>query len=190
VASIIAAKQALREQLRRDRELSYMPESWLHIVQSREIQSANVVASYHSYGIEPQTFDINQALLRAGKTLLLPRTLKDRDIEWVAWDGAEKSLKKRGKVLEPLGSVFENEALIDVLIIPALHIDREGNRLGQGGGSYDRALARSRAWKVGLVGATELSGIHLPVEEHDQKVDAAATPTLLLRFTRSAAGHP
>ncbi len=184
-----AAKKNLREQLRRDRELGFMPQSWLHIIQSREIQNASVVASYLSYGFEPQTLDINQALLRAGKLLLIPRTLEDRDIEWVAWDGSERSLKMRGKVLEPTAEKYKGEGAIDVVIVPSLHIDRRGNRLGQGGGSYDRALARTRAWKVGLVGATELSGTHLPVEEHDQRVDAAATPSLLLRFTQSAAAH-
>ena len=185
-----AAKSTLREQLRRDRELSFMPDSWLHIVQAREIQSANVVASYYSYGFEPQTHDINGALLRAGKILLLPRTLKNRDIEWVVWDGSERSLKKNGKVHEPVGEAFTDLEAIDVVIVPALHIDREGNRLGQGGGSYDRALARIAGWKIGLVGAAELGGVRLPIESHDQKVDAAATPTLLLRFTPNDAGHP
>jgi len=41
----------------------------------------------------------------------------------------------------------------------------------------------------GLVGAAELGGVRLPIESHDQKVDAAATPTLLLRFTPNGAGH-
>lgn len=158
-------------------------------MQCQEVQRAHTIASYISYGYEPQTVDINQALIRAGVVLLLPRTLADRDIEWVAWDGEESSLRKKGNVLEPTGKKFSDESLIEVVIVPALHIDREGNRMGQGGGSYDRALSRISAWKVGLVGANELGSKPLPVEEHDQKVDAAATPTLLLRFTREGEAH-
>ena len=189
VDSTSKTKHTLRAQLRLDRELTFTPESWLHIVQAREIQSTQIVASYSSYGFEPQTADINSALIREGKILLLPRTLPDKDIEWVAWDGREESLMRNGKVLEPSGAPFTDLPLIGAVIVPALNIDREGNRMGQGGGSYDRALARLRAWKVGLVGAAELTAEILPVESHDQKVDAAATPELLLRFSRDAPGH-
>ena len=184
--SAAQSKRTLRQQLRHERELSFMPESWLHIVQSPEIQGAKVVASYFSYGTEPQTADINAALLRAGKTLLLPRTLKDKDIEWIRWDGTSSTLRKKGKILEPIGPTFTDLNQIEVVIVPALQIDHKGNRMGQGGGSYDRALARLSAWKVGLVGAGELSQQELPVESHDQRVDAAATPTLLIRFSPGA----
>ena len=62
--------------------------------------------------------------------------------------------------------------------------------MGQGGGSYDRALARTLAWKVALVGAHEITNSKLPIETHDQKVDAAATPGLLLRFNPGAPDLP
>ena len=183
------AKRALRSQLRLERELHFLPESWSHILHSREIQDAHIVASYISYGVEPQTQDINNALIRAGKTLLLPRTLEDHDIEWVVWGGSQEFLQKNGKVSEPIGEAFLDLNAIEVVIVPALQIDPEGNRMGQGGGSYDRALSRISGWKVGLVGAAELAVEPLPVEKHDQRVDAAATPSLLMRFTPGAPGH-
>jgi 5-formyltetrahydrofolate cyclo-ligase len=86
----------------------------------------------------------------------------------------KKQLKKVGKILEPIGTAVEPK--LDVIIVPALHIDRGGNRLGQGGGSYDRTLARSAAWKVALVHPGEITSEALPTNAHDQKVDAAATP--------------
>ena len=186
---IARQKRSLRSQLRDDRELSFKMTSWLHIMQSQEIQGAEIVASYCSYGFEPQTLDINDALIRAGKTVLLPRTLKSKAIEWVRWDGSQSSLGINGKVLEPVGLAFTLLGSIDVVIVPALAIDRVGNRMGQGGGSYDRALAQIFGWKVGLVGAQEISDERLPTEDHDQRLDAAATPELLLRFTPDAPGH-
>lgn len=184
------SKRILRAQLRHDRELAYIPESWLHIVQSPEIESAHIVATYMSYGTEPQTVDINEALIRKRKIVLLPRTLKNKEIEWVMWSGSFNSLKKNGHVLEPTGESFKALDQIDVVIVPALSIDYEGNRIGQGGGSYDRALGATSAWKVGLVGASEFTQQKLPVEIHDQPVNAAATPTLLLRFNPGWQGHP
>ena len=184
-----SAKRALRAHLRRERELHFAPESWSHILHSREIQAAHIVASYISYGVEPQTQDINSALIGAGKTLLLPKTLDDNDIEWVIWGGSQDSLRKNGRVLEPIGAAFLDLNSIEVVIVPALQIDSTGNRMGQGGGSYDRALPRLSGWKVGLVGATELAVEPLPVENHDQRMNAAATPSLLMRFTPGAAVH-
>lgn len=177
-------KRRLREELRHDRELRFTPESWLHILQSSEARDAKIIASYNSYGFEPETRDINEEIIRRGKTLLLPRTLPDNDIEWVIWDGSSNTLKKRSKIQEPIGPKYEEEHLIDVVIVPALAIDPAGNRIGQGGGSYDRALSRTRAWKVGIVGAAELIHHTLPTEAHDQTLSAAATPTLLVRFNQ------
>lgn len=190
--SKVQAKQLLREQLRRDRELRYVAESWLHIVSAPEIKEAEVIATYLSYGVEPQTLDINQALLKAGKTVLAPRMRKNKVLDWIVWDGKETSLRKHGKLFEPTGDTFSDLAKISAVIVPALAIDRFGNRMGQGGGSYDRALGElinasgfeKASWKVGLVGALEFTHDLLPTEEHDQPLDAAATPALLVRFTR------
>lgn len=68
------------------------------------------------------------------------------------------------------------------MIVPALHIDQEGYRLGQGGGYYDRALSYIPGWKIGLVHAGELTSEILPREVHDIPLNAAATPSILVRF--------
>lgn len=188
--SMSAEKRLLRAELRRAREDNFLADSWIHIIQSPEIQAASIIASYISYRFEPQTQDINNLLIASGKKLLLPRTLPNRDLEWVEWDGGSSSLKKNGNILEPTGTAFKDEARIEVIIVPALVVDHLGNRMGQGGGSYDRALARTLAWKVALVGAHEITNSKLPIETHDQKVDAAATPGLLLRFNPGAPDLP
>ena len=145
----------------------------------KELKSNNI-ASYLSYDVEPSTIDINKQILKSGAKLFLPRMLKNNDLEWVAWNGQENQLKKVGKFFEPIGEAVDVE--LDVIIVPALHVDRSGNRLGQGGGSYDRALARASAWKIALVHPGEITSEPLPTATFDQKVNAAATPTMLVRF--------
>ena len=174
-------KSQLRKQYRKERQDRFMKESWLHILTAKEVKDVQNVGTYISYEFEPETGDLNQKLLASGKRLFLPRMLKNNDLEWVSWDGEQENLKKSGKSLEPIGNA-ETDIKLEVIIVPALHVDREGNRLGQGGGSYDRALARSAAWKIALLHRGELTSQSLPVEAHDQKVNAAATPEIIVRF--------
>lgn len=175
-------KQELRKRFRAERSLRDLAESWTHIIKSEEFQNAKTIASYISYGDEPATKELNEEILRSKKKLVLPRTLKDKNLEWVLWGGDESKLTKAGKILEPVGEAIGSEE-IDIVIVPTLHATREGHRLGQGGGSYDRALANISAWRIGLIYSGELTVEPVPVEAHDIKLNAVATPDLIVRFS-------
>lgn len=173
-------KSELRKLYRRQRADRFNTESWLHILSASELKNATNVASYISYEFEPETSDINQRLIKDGKKVFLPRLLENNDIQWVSWNGSSENLTKVEKIFEPIGDAVEVE--LEVIILPALHVDRMGNRLGQGGGSYDRALSRSKAFKIALLHYGELTSEILPVQPHDEKVDATATPEIIVRF--------
>ena len=177
-ASLI--KSELRKRFRSEREFHLSECSWQHLLDSKEIKSAEVLASYYSYGSEPETSELNNSLIQSGKTLLLPRRLADNDLDWIIWSGKDEDLEIHGNLKSPKGESFKGE--IDVVIVPALHVDRQGNRLGQGGGSYDRALKLNSGWKVCLLHDGEIFEGDLPQEIHDQKVDAVFTPTKIIRF--------
>ncbi len=153
--SVTQIKSDLRKRFRAEREFLVVDSSWEHLLDASEVKKALVVASYFSYGDEPNTRDLNQALIALGKRLLLPRLRDDKDLDWVIWSGRNEDLISRGLIHEPVGDIYAGD--IDVVIVPALHIDRKGNRLGQGGGSYDRALARTSAWKGALISPGELT---------------------------------
>ena len=174
-------KSQLRKQYRKERADRFIADSWLHILSAKEFENVQNVGSYISYEFEPETKDINQKLISTGKTVFLPKVLKDNELAWVKWDGKSTNLKKVGKNYEPIGDA-EIDLTLHLIIVPALHVDRAGNRLGQGGGSYDRALAKSQAWTIALLHRGELTSEPLPVEPHDQKVKAAATPEIIVRF--------
>jgi len=176
-------KASLRERARRERSQKYISSNFNVILKAPEIVSATTIASYISYEFEPSTVEINEAFLRDGKVLVLPRINGDQ-LEWVRWDGDPAQLVAKKKILEPVGDPLSDLSQIQAIVVPALKIDQSGFRLGQGGGYYDRALKNLSAWKIGLVYAGELSSEVLPHESHDVPLDAAATPSIVVRFNR------
>ena len=193
----LEAKKKLRQHARADRELQRNSErklfQWLHLLTSQEMLNAVTIATYISYGHEPNTSALNSQLLAQQKKLILPRMRQDKSLEWVPWNGAAENLKSQGNIKEPIGnSLAENQlATIDAVIVPALLVDRRGFRLGQGGGSYDRALAQLKSrspqlWSIALVYDGEITGNDLPNEAHDVPINAVATPELVIRFSKNS----
>lgn len=137
-------------------------------VLSSLLNEARRIASYVGLPGEPFVTP------RAG--WLLPVMLPDNDLDW-AVHGGELAPGLRG-VLEPVGPRLGVEAVAtcDVVLVPALAVDRAGYRLGKGGGSYDRALARATGLTVALLHDGELVEV-LPHEPHDVPVRAVATLT-------------
>jgi 5-formyltetrahydrofolate cyclo-ligase len=176
-------KAILRDRARRERSQKFISSNFNVILKAPEIESATTIASYISYEYEPSTVEINEAFLRSGKVVLLPRINGDQ-LEWVRWDGDPANLLTKKKISEPVGPALTDLTQIQAVVVPALRIDQSGFRLGQGGGYYDRALAYLKAWKIGLVYAGELSSEVLPHETHDVPLDAAATPSIVVRFNR------
>lgn len=176
-------KIALRDRARRERSQKFIPCNFNVILKAPEILLATTIASYVSYEFEPSTVEINEAFLRDGKTVVLPRT-NGNQLEWVTWNGDPNQLITRKRILEPLGDALEDLSHISAVIVPALRIDQSGFRLGQGGGYYDRALPKFTAWTIGLVYAGELNSQELPHEAHDIPLAAAASPSIVVRFKR------
>ena len=164
-------KSNLRRRLRAQREERYIEHNLLHLLELPEFSEATVIASYFSYGYEPSTIELNQSIINLGKTLLLPRIEGDQ-IHWIQWDGRSENLKANGNFQEPLGSTFENLGAIDLVLVPALAIDPDGYRLGQGGGYYDRALPKLSAWKHGVVFSFEKMEHDLPRDSWDVPVNS------------------
>lgn len=122
------------------------------------------VAAYVPLRTEPGSTELLEQLTPRGVEVLVPLLLADRDLDWATWPGDE-----------PLGVAAVGQ--VDAVIVPALAVSHEGARLGRGGGSYDRALARVPPGvpTVALVYDEELVEA-LPVEAWDVPVAAVVTP--------------
>ncbi|MEU3990702.1 5-formyltetrahydrofolate cyclo-ligase [Streptomyces platensis] len=147
------------------------------------------VAAYVSMGGEPSTRPLLDLLRAAGVQVLLPVLLPDNDLDWALYEGAEGLVRAGRGLLEPDGQRLGPEAVTeaDVVLLPGLAVDRSGLRLGRGGGSYDRVLARleragARASLVVLLYDAEVLA-EVPGEPHDRHVHAAVTPSGVHRFT-------
>ncbi|MFI8832262.1 5-formyltetrahydrofolate cyclo-ligase [Streptomyces afghaniensis] len=157
-----------------------------------ELARAGTVAAYVSVGSEPGTLALLDALCARGVRVLLPALLPDNDLDWGVYEG-EGSLARvqhggRMALFEPAGERLGPDAVTtaDAVLLPGLAVDARGMRLGRGGGSYDRVLARleragARPALVVLLYDSEVVE-HVPEEPHDRPVHAVVTPSGVRRF--------
>lgn len=150
-----------------------------------EVRRAATLAAYVSIGSEPGTGWLLRELAAAGKRVILPVLLPDGDLDWAVYAGDASLAPARFGLLEPTGPRLGVDAVAtaDVVLVPGLAVSAAGDRLGRGGGSYDRALGRVPVGTFTCVLLhDEEVGVDVPVEPHDRKVTAAATPSGIVRF--------
>lgn len=173
--------------VRRDEESRRLRPEILSLLSSRAGGTGAAVlqiALFHPTPLEPRVTDVLGDLRELGHTVLFPGAPRDggTDLDWALWDGglAFTASALRGFGDEAGGPSLGPGALaeVDLVLAPALAVDRSGTRLGHGAGYYDRALAHLRPGVpvIAVVHPRELlpAGT-LPREHHDVPVDAALT---------------
>jgi 5-formyltetrahydrofolate cyclo-ligase len=188
----LPAKLALRDRLttaRRRRPLLALGEAARavseHLTAAPEVRRAATVAAYVSIGTEPGTSWLLDALRAAGKRVVVPVLLPDGDLDWAVYTDDSCLVPARLGLLEAAGPRLGVEAVAtaDAVIVPGLAVSPTGLRMGRGGGSYDRVLARV---PVGTFTCVVLYddevGLDVPAEPHDRFVTAAVSPSGLRRF--------
>ncbi|MEO7786828.1 MAG: 5-formyltetrahydrofolate cyclo-ligase, partial [Sphingomicrobium sp.] len=146
-----------------------------------ELQGRRVVAAYAPVGSE---IDPTMLLWHAGNAMITAA--------YPAFDSATSPMIFRGGQCAedcPVGGIQPpGQARIvepDLVIVPLLAIDHAGNRLGQGGGHYDRTLPELRekgARVIGVGWTMQMLEIALPADPWDVPLDAFASPDGLVEF--------
>ncbi|WDF32531.1 5-formyltetrahydrofolate cyclo-ligase [Arthrobacter agilis] len=155
-----------------------------------------VVTAYLGIDPEPDTTLILEALYRRGVDVVLPICEPAYRMSWTSWSpGVALQRSVRAPVAEPVGTRRAFDQLADVLLIlvPALGVDLSGQRVGQGGGYYDRFLAHhplaaaNAVPRLGVVYRSEvLPAGAVPAEPHDQPLTGVLTADGLHRFEGGA----
>jgi 5-formyltetrahydrofolate cyclo-ligase len=152
------------------------------------VRRAATVAAYVSVGSEPGTGLLLDALVAAGKRVVVPVLQRDNDLDWAAYAGPGSLVPAARGLLEPTGPLLGVDAIrtADVVIVPGLAVSPEGDRLGRGGGSYDRALARVPAGTpVAVVLHDDELGLAVPTDPHDVRVGFVLTGGGVVALTES-----
>jgi 5-formyltetrahydrofolate cyclo-ligase len=148
----------------------------------RSCELARPVAAYASFGDEPPTGALLDALVAAGAPVLLPVVRAGRVLAWARYDGVGSLVPDAFGIPTPTGVPLGTGAAaleaagVRVVLVPATAVSPAGARIGQGGGFYDvlladlPAVADGGALRLAIVFADEVRD-DLPVEPHDARID-------------------
>lgn len=149
-----------------------------------ESQAAHTIGCYLSTVDEPPTREFVDWALQTGREVLLPISREDGLLDWAHFDRGGEDLDVLGMPVpttELLGPMAIDT--VDLLLIPAALIDKNGMRLGWGRGYFDRTLG-SMAHRPPVFAVVYDHEVvdDVPQEEHDQGVDGVVTPSGIIRF--------
>lgn len=138
-------------------------------------QRARTVMAYVSVGGEVGTEALLRAVLADGKRLVLPRCEGHGVMHGKLAADLQGLVRGRLGIPEPPAEVpTVDKDTIDLIFVPGLLFDRDGNRLGQGAGYYDRYLADYRGVTCGLAFSVQVVAA-LAARPHDIPVQALIT---------------
>ncbi|MGM9892281.1 5-formyltetrahydrofolate cyclo-ligase [Limosilactobacillus sp.] len=141
-----------------------------------EWMGAKVIALTLSQSFEIDTAPLILHARHEGRTVVVPRTLPHRQMEFVELKENTTFKETSFGVLEPQdGQVFTPDE-IDLIVVPGVAFTTTGKRLGFGGGYYDRYLSNYHGKTISLALPTQVAGDNeWTAEEHDQEIDRVIT---------------
>lgn len=190
--NLVAAKQALRAEIRERRRnitehdraeaTAAITEHLKHLVAARGVKK---LSCYLATPSEPETRPFLSWAYDNGIEVLLPVSRDDGLLDWaIANDSPDENIGMYG-LPEPTGELVGPIAIngVDLIIVPASAVDKQGVRMGWGRGYFDKTLGSmgKRPPVYAIVFDSEYVD-SLPREVHDQPVTGVVTPSALITF--------
>jgi 5-formyltetrahydrofolate cyclo-ligase len=148
-----------------------------------QLRSAHTILFFAPLSDELDVWPLLEKFMAAGKTCALPffdsafQTYSARRVQNPAADISTGKFDVR----EPSASCEEVPLeKFDLILVPGMAFDWNGNRLGRGRGFYDRLLSKTRSVKCGVGYDFQMVG-KIPAEPHDAKVNFVVTPTRCMK---------
>jgi 5-formyltetrahydrofolate cyclo-ligase len=149
-----------------------------------ELRQAQAIMGFLPMPDELNTRPVLADLLAAGKRVYVPRTfVHERRMMPVRLTDLGKLRRGEFDILEPETEETCAVSELDFVIVPGRAFDRNGNRLGRGGGFYDKLLSQSdlHARRCGVAFACQVLP-EIPHDEKDRPVMLLVTENETLRF--------
>ncbi|MEG2380254.1 MAG: 5-formyltetrahydrofolate cyclo-ligase [Oscillospiraceae bacterium] len=155
------------------------------VIKTKQYNEAKIIMAYASFGSEVETTTLIHNILNSEdskKNLVLPLcNMKNHEIIPVYITALSQLKQGNYGILEPDFEMVKNGEIkiaqkndIDLCIVPALCFDKSGNRLGYGGGYYDRFLEGYENFSIGISYIDTICK-SLPCEKFDATVDMVIT---------------
>ncbi len=147
------------------------------VSETYEWKRAETVFVFVSMEREADTAPLIAAALQNGKRLCVPKITGDGKMEAVEIKNISELKCGKFGILEPAeGCTSVEKSGIDLIVMPCLAADEKGNRLGRGGGYYDRFCEEVSSNKIIICPEMLLMKCgEIPTEEHDVSADIIAT---------------
>jgi len=168
-------KVALRKHLLEKRDATSFDLMQIHskkilskLIKTKIISEAESIGCYYSIGSEVQTVELITHLLNVKKIVSLPR-ISENNMSFRKINDLSKLEKGEFDIPEPKDNAPVEEKQ-DIILIPCVGLDNDGNRIGYGAGFYDKYLENKKVIKIGLSYSKQIVKT-IPVSEKDVKMD-------------------
>lgn len=173
-----ARRMAKEKLLRLSKEERIVQEDKIidYLEKNAQWQNAQVIALTKSMPMEFSLEKVVHLARKMNKMIVVPVTLPHRQMKFAFWDDKTEFQKNSFGVEEPIQPVWVEEGQIDLVIVPGLAYSKKGERLGFGGGYYDRFLEKLNYSTMSLAYKEQVyDEASWEVEVFDQRIQTLIT---------------
>ena len=186
-------KNQLRQKARQQRQALTMEQRLKYDIElAKQFLKFTAEKTFHRTALYIQqdgelgTEHLIEKLLAMGSQLYLPKLFEDgsNQLHFVRYDQNSRMAKNCFGIPEPISNEKIPIDELELIFMPLTAFDLQGNRLGMGGGYYDRTLAKALNKNTLFIGlAYDFQQIPAcPVDTFDQPLDMVLTPTRAIEF--------
>ena len=158
---------------------SISPIKLFKLLEKKKLKS-KIIGGYYPFNYELEILNILEELKKKNYTFSLPKISKKNEMNFYKWSKNEPLKVNDYGIPEPISNkkIYPN-----ILLIPLVGFDNHFNRLGYGGGYYDRYLSKreikKKLFKIG-VGFSFQKVKSIPIDKHDKRLDCIITEKIVI----------